>query len=45
MVDHQRGGHACGLGDAPKTDIEPVLAPLVDRGIADPGYGRSIVRS
>ena len=45
VVDHQRGGHACGLGDGPQPDVEPVLAPQVDCGIADPGDGRSIVGS
>ena len=44
VVDHQCGGHACGLGDAPKPDVEPLLTPLVDGGVADPGDGRSIVR-
>jgi hypothetical protein len=42
-MDHQRGGHARRLGDAPKPDVEAVLTPLVDRGVADPGDGRSIV--
>jgi hypothetical protein len=42
-MDHQRGGHTCSLGDAPKPDVEPLLTPLLDRGIADPGDGRSIV--
>jgi hypothetical protein len=42
-MDHQRSGHARGFGDAAKPDVEPVLPPLFDRGVADPGDGRSIV--
>ncbi len=42
-MDHQRGGHARGLGDAPEPDVEPVFPPLFDRGVADPGDGGSIV--
>ena len=43
MVDHQRGGHARGLGDAAQPDVEAVLTELLDRGVADPGDGRPIV--
>jgi hypothetical protein len=42
-MDNQRGGDSGGLGDAPKSDVEPLFTPLLDRGIADPGDGRSIV--
>jgi hypothetical protein len=44
MVDDQRGADACGLGDGPQSDAEPVLTHLVDRGIADPCDCREIVR-
>ena len=43
MVDHQGGADAGGLGDSAQTDVEAVLAVLLDRGIADPGDGRSII--
>ena len=44
VVDHQCGADARGACDGPQPDAEAVLAHLVDRGVADPGDGREIVR-
>lgn len=43
MVDHQRGAHTGGLGDAAQADLEPVLTELLDRGVANAGGGRQVI--
>jgi len=36
-MDHQGRADARRVGDGAQPDVEPVLAELLDRGVADPG--------